>query len=60
MGSVSNNLNKHCSLYSGTVLKVTAVKDLVRECLRPFPYIWASFDNLNLWYMPHVFDLPQL
>jgi GTPase SAR1 family protein len=27
-------------LYSGTVLKVTAVKDLVRECLRPFPYIW--------------------
>ena len=53
MGDVSDDLNKHCSVLSDAGMEVKGTKDIVQECLRQFPYIWASFDSFNLWYMSH-------
>ncbi len=51
---MSNGLNKHCSVHSSAGFEVKRAKDIVRECLIPFPFIWASVNRvLNLWYMPH-------
>ena len=40
---VSNNLNKHYSVHYSAELEAKGAKDMVQECLRPFPNIWASF-----------------
>jgi hypothetical protein len=42
MGIASNNLNKNCSVFS---ISGFEAENVVRECLIPFPYIWASFDK---------------
>ena len=41
------------SVLSDAGMEVKGTKDIVQECLRQFPYIWASFDSFNLWYMSH-------
>ncbi len=40
---MSDDLNKHCSVLSRADFEV---KVIVRECLIPFPYIWASVDRV--------------
>jgi hypothetical protein len=56
---VSKNLNKNCSVQR---LVTFEVEDVIRECLIPFPYIWASvsllIDGLCL-FMLYLFN-PQL
>ena len=42
-GRVSNDLNEHCSV---NVRVGFDVRRMVRECLRPFPFIWASVDKV--------------
>ena len=42
MGGVSDNVNKHCRVYSGAGFKVKGATSIVRECLFAFPYIWVS------------------
>jgi hypothetical protein len=46
MGDVSDNLNENCSVHFGTELEVKGSKDIVQECLHPFPYLWASLTVL--------------
>ncbi len=43
---MSDDLNKHCSVYSGAGFEVKRTEGIVRECLYPFPYIWASVDKV--------------
>ena len=49
-GRVSDDLNEHCSVNKRIVSDVRRVvfdvRRLVQECLRPFPFIWASVDNI--------------
>ena len=42
MAEVSDDLGKHFSVYSGVGFKVKHAKDIVRECLHSFPYLWVS------------------
>ena len=60
MGNANDKLIRHRSAYSSPGLDVGDKKSIVEECLHPFPFIWASFDTLNLWYIPHWCDVPQL
>ena len=43
MGKVSDDLNENCSALAITGFEA---KRVVRECLIPFPYIWASIDKV--------------
>ena len=42
---MSVGLNENCSALAATGFEV---KHLVRECLIPFPYLWASIDKALL------------
>ena len=52
-GWVSNDLNKHCRVHSSAGIEVKSKDDIVQECLRQFPYIWASVINLSIWCTTH-------
>ena len=42
MGGVTDEINKHYRVYSDAGFKVKGATSIIRECLRPFPYIWVS------------------
>ena len=52
MGRKVNNLTNPYSVYlcNGSELKMKkqGKKSIIQECLRPFPYIWASVDSFFL------------
>ena len=45
MTELNDNLNEDCSAHS---LPGFEVKYIARECLIPFPYIWASVDKASV------------
>src|SRR6266404_1169468 len=53
-GTVGGNLIRLCRVYSrGGYNKLDAIT-IVRECLYPFPYLWASFHLVFI--VAHVHD----
>ena len=42
---MSDKLNESCSVYRQAEFKAESV---VRGCLLPFPYIWASIDHISV------------
>ena len=52
-GWMNKYLNKHCRVLSSTGLEVKRKDDIVRECLRQFPFIWASINSLSAWCATH-------
>ena len=59
-GQCQQQSQQNCSAYSRPGLEVKDKWEIVGGCLRAFPFIWASCDSLNLLYMPHEYDVPQL
>ena len=46
MGAVSDDVNKHCRVYSGASFKVKGATSIVQKCLFAFPYIWVSIKRI--------------
>jgi len=42
MGGMSDDVNKHCRVYSGVELKVKGTRSIVESCLFAFPFLWVS------------------
>ena len=42
MGGVTDDVNKHCRVYSDGRFKVEGATTLVQKCLFAFPYVWVS------------------
>ena len=42
MGGMSDDVNKHCRVYSGAGLKVKGTTSIVQNCLFAFPFLWVS------------------
>ena len=40
-----DDLNEHCSVYAGPGIEAKSKKDIVRDCLSAFPYVWVSTDR---------------
>ena len=59
-GQCQQQSQQHGSAYSRPGLEVRDKKSIIEDCLRVFPFIWASCDSLNLLYMAHEYDVPQL
>ena len=59
-GQRQQQSQQKCSAYSRPGLEVRDKKSIVEDCLRAFPFLWASCDSLNLLYMSHEYDVPQL
>ena len=53
---MNDDLSKHVSVHNCVGMEV---KHIVRECLVPFPYIWASVDNFDLCLL-YMLDVAQL
>ncbi|SRR6266404_7086882 len=53
-GTVIWNLIGLCSVYSNSGPKELDTKNIVRDCLDPFPYLWASL--YCVFIMAHAHD----
>ena len=42
MGGMSDNVNKHCRVYSRVESKVEGTRIIVESCLFAFPFLWVS------------------
>ena len=42
MGEVSDDVNKHCRVYSDAGFKVKDMTSIVEKCLFAFPFLWVS------------------
>ena len=42
MGGMSDDVNKHCRVYSDAGFKVKDMTSIVKNCLFAFPFLWVS------------------
>ena len=43
-----DDCNEHCSAHAPPGLEAKSKKDVVRDCLSAFPYVWVSTDSFLL------------
>ena len=48
MSGVSDDVNKHCSVYSGAGFKVKGRTRIVQKCLLAFPSLWVSAARVSI------------